>query len=160
MDRSRACCVANFEQLQLAAQWEVLQDGYDLPRPHDDKGFDFDDDLILTATAVLLDHDGYQRAADIDHVPSQTPEDLRLEVCHVLRSVIAKQTQAYLTTIAEDVALLERADLSHRRRMAIEVRLGEKEILALAAKELDKRIDKLNDTCGDLQAKEVKKRKL
>ena len=62
----------------------------------------------------------------------------------VLREIIATRQQAYETTIAEDHGLLEDVTIQGRRRMAIEVRLGEKEILAMAAEEINNRSPALN----------------
>ena len=61
--------------------------------------------------------------------------------------------------MAEDATLLEDADVQRRRRMAIEVRLGEKEILAKAADEVDKRIAKLGSATEQEQDTSHAKRK-
>jgi SET domain-containing protein 6 len=54
----------------------------------------------------------------------------RDEICDavVAQALTAKLAQ-YHTTVEEDQALLKKSDLSKRHRMAVEVRLGEKELL-------------------------------
>ena len=155
----RDSCIADRQQLQLAAQWEVLQDGYDLNRPAANKSFKFDDDLTLTMTALLLDQTRSQEAMTQAEAPTKPPEYLQLELCHALKALITQRNHEFRTTIAEDTALLKDRNLPIRRRMAIEVRLGEKEILATAAEEVDKRITKLTCKDDEQQSKDVKKRK-
>ena len=58
----------------------------------------------------------------------------------VLKEIISHRQKAYKTTLAEDVALLGDLAVQGRRRMAVEVRLGEKEILAMAALRVDETI--------------------
>jgi SET domain-containing protein 6 len=47
----------------------------------------------------------------------------------VLTQVLSEKLVAYPTSAEEDRALLEEPDISHRHRMAIQVRLGEKALL-------------------------------
>lgn len=79
----------------------------------------------------------------LEDPPEQSPTSLRMPLALVLRKVISLRQSAYRTTIAEDAILLEDGDLQGRRRMAIEVRLGEKEILAKAADEVEQRIARM-----------------
>ena len=153
------CNVANSKQLQLAAAWEVLQDGYDLSRPKENEKFSFESDLLLTMAALLLDSGDYNRAVQAEEAPSKPPLQVQMSLYLALKSVILKRKQSYRTTIAEDVSLLENS-VSGRRRMAIEVRLGEKEILALAAEELDQQITKLIQSQDETDKSQTKKRKV
>lgn len=47
----------------------------------------------------------------------------------VLTQVLSEKLAAYPTSVEEDQTLLEKSDISHRHRMAIQVRLGEKALL-------------------------------
>lgn len=127
-------------RLELAAAWEVLQDGYDLSRPPENRSFEFDQSLILTITALLLDTDAARQASARTRTPNQPPPFLLTTLGLVLKEIISDRQKAYKTTLAEDIALLENRTLQRRRRMAIEVRLGEKEILSMAALRVDETI--------------------
>lgn len=107
-----------------------------------------------------MTEEDYDRAILIEESPEKPPSSLQLSLCLVLRSIIAKRNEAYRTTIAEDITLLQTGTITGRRRMAVEVRLGEKEILALATDRVDKWITQLMQTQETLQAQETKKRKI
>lgn len=47
----------------------------------------------------------------------------------VLTQVLSEKLAAYPTSVEEGQTLLEKSDISHRHRMAIQVRLGEKALL-------------------------------
>lgn len=63
-----------------------------------------------------------------DEVPGEPR--FTLEVANVLLEVLTERRRDYKSSAAEDVALLQGKALSKRRRLAVEVRLGEKEIIA------------------------------
>lgn len=117
-----------------------MQDGYDLSRPAEDRSFEFDQSLILTITALLLDTDAAKQALAGIEAPNQPPLVLLTTLGAILKEIISHRQKAYRTTLAEDVALLEDLTIRGRQRMAIEVRLGEKEILAMAALRVDETI--------------------
>lgn len=58
--------------------------------------------------------------------------ELTLKAAQLLTQVLTERRNDYETTIAEDVVLLRDNALPKRHRMAIGVRLGEKEIIATA----------------------------
>ena len=95
----------------------------------------------------------------LEDTPEQSPTFLRMPLALVLRKVISLRQDAYWTTIAEDATLLEDADLQIRRRMAIEVRLGEKEILAKAADEVEQRIARMESAAEQDQIASHAKRR-
>ena len=111
--------------------------------------FEVDRALVLTITALLSEDEDSKEA--LDDPPGRPPPHLQMPLALVLRKIISSRQSAYKTTIAEDAALLEDATVQGRRRMAIEVRLGEKEILALASDEIEKRIVKYQSTNGEEQ---------
>lgn len=111
--------------------------------------FEFDRALVLTITALLFEDEDFTEA--LEDPPGRPPSHLRMPLALVLRKIISSRQSAYKTTIAEDTALLEDTTVQGRRRMAIEVRLGEKEILALASDEIEKRIVKYQSASGEEQ---------
>lgn len=68
----------------------------------------------------------------------ETPErsGLTLEAVLLLTHVLKERLFDYKTTIGEDVRLLQDKTLPKRRRLAVEVRLAEKEIIAAALETL------------------------
>ena len=77
----------------------------------------------------------------------------------VLRKIISSRQSAYKTTIAEDAALLADSTVQGRQRLAIEVRLGEKEILALASGDVEKLIVSYESATGQEQDVSQSKRR-
>ena len=112
-----------------------MQDGYDIQRTSHQKSFNFDRDLLLTIYALLLrSHEVGKTAGD---APKKPLISMNESLGFVLKKIISLRQSAYSTTIAEDHALLKDKAIKGRHRMAIEVRLGEKEILAMAAHHCD-----------------------
>ena len=58
----------------------------------------------------------------------------------VVKQIILRQLDDYSTSIAEDAFLLQDSAVQGRRRIAIEVRLGEKEILASALQSVEEKL--------------------
>lgn len=143
-------------RLELAATWQVLQDGYDLSRPPEKGSLEFDQSLILTITALLLDKDAAKQAIARTRPPKQPPLHLLTTLSLVLKEIISDRQKAYKTTLAEDIALLHDLTVQGRRRIAIEVRLGEKEVLSMAALRVD---DAIADIREDETTSHVKRRK-
>ena len=122
------------------------------------KPFEFDRALVLTITALLSEDEDFKEA--MEDPPGRPPSHLRRPLALVLRKIVSSRQSAYKTTIAEDAALLGHATVQGRRRMAIEVRLGEKEILALASEVIDKRIAKQQSAVGEEQdVSQIKRRR-
>ena len=120
--------------------------------------FEFDRALVLTITALLSEDEDFKEA--MEDPPGRPPSHLRRPLALVLRKIISSRQSAYKTTIAGDAALLGDATVQGRRRMAIEMRLGEKEILALASEEIEKRIVKQQSADGEGQdVSQIKRRR-
>ena len=117
-----------------------MQDGYDLSRPPQNQSFEFDSPLILTITALLLDTDAARQAAASTGTPDQPPLSILRTLGFVLKEIISHRQKAYKTTLAEDLALLEDLTVQGRWRMAVDVRVGEKQILDMAALQVDETI--------------------
>lgn len=78
-----------------------------------------------------------------------------LAALSLLREVVRNRQQEYSTTIAEDVRLLQDQMIQGRQRMAIEIRLGEKEILAATLQYTERRAESLSfDSAKSSYAKE------
>ena len=67
-----------------------------------------------------------------------------LNALSLLREIIRQRQREYSTTVAEDVRLLQDNTTRGRRRAAVEIRLGEKEILASALQYTDRRAEYLS----------------
>ena len=81
----------------------------------------------------------------IEHMRKGLPKPAKPPgVIAVLREVLLKRRLTYETSVEQDEQLLQR-DLAERRRLAIQVRLGEKRVLERALLELD---DTLNTSSG------------
>ena len=138
-----------------------MQDGYDLNRPLENESFEFDQSLILTITALLLDKDAAKQATARTRTPNQSPSLILTTLGLVLKEIILHRQKAYKTTLAEDVALLEDPNVQGRRKMAIEVRLGEKEILSMAAVRVDETFANISRSSSeDEKTSRAKRRKL
>lgn len=129
-------------QFQLAEDWDVLEDGYDLQRLSHGEVFEFPVALILVIHAFTMNRDTFNAVTRAGEIPNQMP--VNLDVGLVLMKIIVGRLKSYSTSIAEDVVLLRDSDLDGRHRMAIEVRLGEKEILAAALDCVKARIEALS----------------
>ena len=57
----------------------------------------------------------------------------------VIKKPLSQRQNEYATSIAEDTSLLQNPQVKGRSRMTIEVRLGEKEILAAALDSIKKK---------------------
>ena len=82
---------------------------------------------------------------------NETPGEPRFtrEMGVALREVLLAHLKSYKTTIAKDTARLQDDYLSRRLRMAVEVRLGEKELVAVA---LDGLQHQMEDMSGGVQS--------
>ena len=75
----------------------------------------------------------------------------------VLKQVLLEKLAAYPTSAEEDRALLEKSDISHRHRMAIQVRLGEKTLLEEALAMLKARTTESTNEHAERPAKKARK---
>ena len=119
-----------------------MDENYDIPSVNQDFCF-WDPGLIFTVDALAADQKEVRALkkkitrAPLIPTGSKTQE--------VLQMVVKNRLKDYTTTIAEDRELLRDTSLPLRKRQAIEVRLGEKEILAGAVSELSTKADTQED---------------
>lgn len=86
----------------------------------------------------MMDRDSFKVAKSAGKVLNQLW--LNLEMASTLKKIIIWHMNTYQTSLAEDAVLLQSSELQRRARMAIEIRLGEKEILAAALHHVEKRL--------------------
>lgn len=129
-------------QLQLVEDWDILEDGYDLHRQSHCEVFKLPAALILLIHAYTMNWDTFNAATKASEIPNEMP--LNRDVALVLMKIIVGRFKSYNTSVAEDVVLLRDSELDDRHRMAIEVRLGEKEILAAALDCVRARVEALS----------------
>ena len=106
---------------------------------------------LLKTLKVLLQG---KKALEEDRV-SVSNTDIDFMLATLLRRILSNRERDYSTTVTEDLKLLESTTLQPRRSMAIQVRLGEKEILAEMSHHLGLRLATLTEKAG---AKAQKKR--
>ena len=117
----------------MLQEWDVWEESYDLNRqsgnttgPYDG----FDPSLLITLRVFTIE------VADIERLrlarkPLKPAIDMM--TLTLLQEVIRHRQREYTQSIAQDVEALQGNVILGRHRMAIEVRLGEKEILASAS---------------------------
>ena len=155
----------NLVKLSLAEDWGVDEDGYDLSWPTEHSKFEIPTDLQLTMVALLLDEDHYEEEKAAKNRPRSTGLISRPMYLYLaFRDAIAQRLTMYATTIAQDTEMLQDRRLKRRQRMAVEVRLGEKEILATTLDATTKQIEEIEgefkEECEDMEAMQsAKKRK-
>ena len=101
-----------------------------------------------------MDSGTLQEEIDTNEVPEAPRFTHRMGLA--LKEILLERLKAYKTTMAEDAALLSNDILPRRLRMAIEVRLGEKEILAHALAGLQRQIDDIYDENGMEKTGEIR----
>lgn len=114
----------------------MYEDGYDLHRPQANQGFEFDPALRLVIHACVIGEEAFKEEVRVKEAPEEVLFDL--DTALVLKKILIQRRDLYGTSIAEDVVLLQNESIKGRTRMAVEVRLGEKEILAAALDSVEK----------------------
>ena len=116
-----------------------MEDGYDLKAPD---GLSKLPSLSLQLARLLSYMQRDLKA--FQQIDGLTSDDIELRSFHditssapILEAIIRKRLKEYPTTIAQDQAILKGAMLIPRKVMAVEVRLGEKEILAVWLQGID-----------------------
>ena len=137
------CRGLTYHKLHLLEDLELLDDGYAIPRPSNkDSLLDIlPDELILLLRTLALSPQQLEQQKS-KKKPSK-PSLGQTEANFLQKAVQLKQSQ-YGTTIAEDQEHLARLSQSgtverssRRQKMAIQVRIGEKEILHRLSSMLD-----------------------
>ena len=104
--------------------------------------FEFPFELLCLVNALLLDDASYTSNILKRSQPSGCGASLQSKRIHQgLKDIINQRLRSYKTTLAQDVQLLSNS-LPRRHRMAVEVRLGEKRVLASALAALSDKLGK------------------
>ncbi|KAK6349660.1 hypothetical protein TWF696_005938 [Orbilia brochopaga] len=101
---------------------ELLEDSYDI-----EADGTIPSEMLVVIQAFMADDMTFQSYIDQERFPKAKKDGTTRDV---VLEIVEKRRELYRTTNEEDVALLRSGEtLSKRKRMAVEVRLGEKEIL-------------------------------
>lgn len=112
---------------------EILEDNYDIVWPENSENMDFfPDDLSRYVKAMLTSEDKYKNVAKT----GASDDSLLLLFKTTMKLVVHARMSEYPTSIAQDLKTLADQDLDIRQKMAIEVRLGEKNLLEAASARL------------------------
>ncbi|KAF8859575.1 SET domain-containing protein [Acephala macrosclerotiorum] len=120
--------------VELAHREGLYEDSYDLAHPGPDRP-SIPDDLLALLYILLLDEENF---AAIESSKIALPSRPKLStglVGQVLVKILRLREREYATTAEEDELLLQAGGLPHRKAMAIQVRLGEKQVLRKAIQE-------------------------
>lgn len=127
--------VANFNsRVELAHREAVYEDSYDLTHPGPD-GPSIPDELLALLYIFLLD-EGNLAAVETGETALPTRSKLSTSlVGQFLIEILRRREKEYGTTIEEDEGSIREANLPHRKAQAIQVRVGEKQVLRKAIEE-------------------------
>lgn len=129
------------KRLEYLEDKDVLEDGYDIGRrgmaqqDQDDEesvtgdsksASMFPPELLLLLRVLLAEQSEYKKLKSLSDDRSAA---LWVDIGNVLVEVGSRRMKQYATNAEEDSRLLEDESIQGRRRAAVEVRLGEKEIL-------------------------------
>ena len=128
-------------QLELADARDVLQMSYDLERQIDGDPLHIDPELVQFINILTMDAVTLKKAKSSCSASNESR--LTLIVALTLQKIIRSRQREYGTSIAEDSILLQNSSVRDRKTMAIEIRHGEKEILAATLQALEKRVESL-----------------
>lgn len=122
---------------------DILEDSFDLEAA---APADIPDEVLVIVNTVLLTPDDFQRYKAANKLPKAKLTEASAEV---LGAVLEARLREYPTTLEEDQRLLVGESLKGRERAAVEVRLGEKQILVAAYKELNRRVQEKKRPAGE-----------
>ncbi|KAL9123299.1 MAG: hypothetical protein Q9187_000138 [Circinaria calcarea] len=132
------------DRVELAQQWEVWEESFDLTRQTGDENqshHGFDPAFAITLKVLTINEAGFK---EMEGKRNAAESSMDLAALSLLHEVVRKRQQEYSSTIAEDVKLLQDKMIQGRQRMAIEIRLGEKEILAATLQYTEQRAECLS----------------
>jgi SET domain-containing protein 6 len=123
-------------RLELLAELEILEDGYVIPRPVE-ANTTLEDilpaELVVLLCTLTLPEEEFKQHESKSKAPKPVLEATQAAI---LTKALQSQQSQYATSLAEDTRLLalmpplDALDVSSRRaRMALQVRIGEKQVL-------------------------------
>ncbi|KAK6541592.1 hypothetical protein TWF694_007394 [Orbilia ellipsospora] len=127
---------ARESRIDKLVEEEILEDSYDIEA---DGGIP--SEILYVIQGFIVDDGIFQSYVQQEKFPKAKKDAITRDV---ILEVIEKRREMYRTTVDDDVALLNSdTELAKRKKMAVEVRLGEKEIL--------KRMEDIVKSWGDSQ---------
>ena len=129
-------------QSDLARRWGVLEESFELRRDETPAGFSIEPALYLLVDALTMDSAVMQEEFDANEIPEEPRFTHEMGI--LLKKLLQARLKGYKTTMAEDAALLQDDHLPRRLQMAVEVRLGEKELIVTAIDGLQHQIDNVS----------------
>jgi len=129
------------KRLEYLEDKDVLDDGYDIGRREmarqgqDDKDDHseiplsssmFPPELVLLLRVLLAGQTEYKKLKSLSE---ERDALLWVDIANVMVEVATRRIKQYMTSVEEDESMLQDSNIHGRRKAAIEVRLGEKEIL-------------------------------
>ena len=120
----------NSLQFVLARKWGVCEDTFELSHDHVANRFGLERELYLLIDVLTMDQNTLEEELDANEVPGEPRFTYQMGV--LLKEILLERLRNFQTTIAKDVSLLQENSLPRRLRMAVEVRLGEKELIVSA----------------------------
>ena len=142
-------------QVELAKQWEVWEESFDLTRQTGDESqphHGFDPALVLTLQVLTTNKASFKNFKTTRRVLVRSMDLLAVSL---LREIVIQRQRDYSTTVAEDIMLLQDNLTQGRQRVAVEIRLGEKEILASTLQYAERRAEYLSlDSSTSLETKD------
>lgn len=118
-------------QVSYLDEQGVLEDGYDIVNPSE-LGSAFTPELLIVVNSLLLSDTDFKR---IKTKGTLAKPKMTAEAAAVLQKLLKTRASQYATSIVEDKAMLAQDNLPYRKRMAVQVRLGEKTVLQMALEE-------------------------
>ncbi|KAF8249417.1 SET domain protein [Wilcoxina mikolae CBS 423.85] len=108
-------------RIEFLLEEGILSDSFDL-----DHSFDIPEEVLVIVRTLLLSTSEFKRHRDSGKLPKPL---LTEDVALILTTVLEARLKDYPTTIEEDEKLLAEDQVQGREYAAVEVRLGEKQIL-------------------------------
>lgn len=125
------------DRLDYLLDEDVLDDAYDI-----EASMEIPEEILVVMHTLLMDDDKFSEYQAKGKVPRPK---LTLEVGQVFCTLLELRLQQYETTIDQDEALLRDQSIDRRKRMAVEVRLGEKKILASLLEDVKRQLEGKRD---------------
>lgn len=125
------------DRLDYLLDEDVLDDAYDI-----EASMEIPEEILVVMHTFLMSDEKFAEYKAKGKVPRPK---LTLEVGRVFCTLLELRLQQYETTIEQDEVLLKDQSLSRRKRMAVEVRLGEKKILVGILEDVKRQLESKRD---------------
>ena len=145
-------------KLEYLDEHGALEDGYDLCRPSFGEPASFmSDELFVLMTIFVLSPDDF---AQLRHKGRLPKPSLSTQVSKILIAAVRNRQREYTTSLEQDRELEAAGGQLGRKALALQVRIGEKEILSDALRLLEASTENLPMTPNGEENQARKRRKL